>query len=745
VAPQDAEARLLETFFFCLRSGKESIGLFLQRGLYAGIATGSSQGNSEISYMTFLETFQLIGYSLGAVLPLWMGYLLFRQRLGLVPIQRLLLGLALCMAGWHASNLIITLRGLLGLDVSQWASVLRVADSVAVVSITVCYSLLLHVHLHLWAGAQSRPLNGQERIRVYLSYIPCVFLVAAVPQIWLGGYQPMLAKLSVFVLPFAIWIVYSLGVVAITELLVARRAPSPSERRILCTLAFSFIGIAVLILAALGLGLGKDTGAGFYLQTFANLGSLLPSALLAYYIYRYRFLELIIKESLIVATFAAVVLAVYLYGIRRIGDWANSRYGLRAGVIEAILILALTLIAAPLRGWLERSFRTLFERETALYREVVARIGAHAGQYRDLSDLLSFVESETSRALSLRRVKIVLRPDDPDGPARTREGARLDRHNEDAQRIEAILRKAETSRVATIENDDQLRRYGYDIAYPLRREDRNAGLMLIEAPVNALTSDVRAVLEVLAGQIAVAIEDYHLVEENVRLERKVAEGERLAALGQMAATVAHEVKNPLSAIKSIAQVMSEDEALRTQHARDLNLIVGETDRLSKSVSQLLSFASKQPPATTPCRADELVRSVVGLFRADAAERNVVLQSSAITNAALDGVQTAAIRDALSNLVPNALQATPACGKVTIEANVVSAEIVFAVTDTGPGIAAEMQTRIWEPFFTTKQRGTGLGLAIVRKRMEEAGGSARLAPSRNGEGARFELCVPLTGQ
>ena len=95
---------------------------------------------------------------------------------------------------------------------------------------------------------------------------------------------------------------------------------------------------AILILAALGLGLGQGTVAGQYLQTFANLGSLLPSALLAYYIYRYRFLELIIKESLIVATFAAMVLAVYLYGIRRISDWANLRYGLRAGVIERVLV-----------------------------------------------------------------------------------------------------------------------------------------------------------------------------------------------------------------------------------------------------------------------------------------------------------------------------------------------------------------------------------------------------------------------
>jgi signal transduction histidine kinase len=681
--------------------------------------------------MSLLEALQLIGHSLGAMLPIWMGYLLFKQRLGVVPIQRLLLGLGVCMVGWHAGNLIVTLRSLFGLDVTRWETVLRSANTVAVISITVCYSLLLHVHIHLWASAQSRSLTSIERLRTWLSYIPCLFLLVVVPRIWTGPYQPMISKLSGHVFPFAAWIVYSLAVVAVTELLVARRAQTASERRILQTLAGSFIVIGLLILASLGLGLGQGTVPGQYLQTFANLGSLLPSALLAYYIYRYRYLELIIKESLIVATFAAVVLAVYLYGIRRIGDWANARYGFRAGVVEAILILALTLLAAPLRGWLERSFRTLFQRETALYRDVVAHIGAHAGQYRQLSDLLAAVESQTSSALSLGRVKIVLRTD---GSGRPRD--------EITAAVAKLLDEAQPGGARLLEANESLKTLGYNSAYRLSREDEDLGLLLVEAPSKALTSDVRAVLEVLAGQIAIAIDDFRLADENVRLERKVAEGERLAALGQMAATVAHEVKNPLSAIKSIAQVMSEDEQLKTQHARDLSLIIGETDRLNKSVTQLLSFASKQPPAAMPSRAEDLVRRAVALFRADAADRNISLEAIVDGGAPLDGVQTAAAGDALSNLIINALQSTPPGGTVTVESYLEDSFAVLSVSDTGKGVAPENLVKIWEPFFTTRQRGTGLGLAIVRKRMEEAGGSARLVPSENGGGARFELRLPL---
>jgi len=148
--------------------------------------------------------------------------------------------------------------------------------------------------------------------------------------------------------------------------------------------------------------------------------------------------------------------------------------------------------------------------------------------------------------------------------------------------------------------------------------------------------------------------------------------------------------------------MSEDEGLNSQHARDLSLIVSETDRLSKSVTQLLSFASKQPQAAPPSRADDLVKSVNGLFAPRRAKKHRIALSCR-GRVELDGVQTAAIRDALSNLVLNALQSTPSGGAVTIDFLIDKSEMVFAVSDSGPGIAADMQRKIWEPFFTTRQR------------------------------------------
>src|SRR5689334_2282399 len=668
-----------------------------------------------------LEILQVIGYSVGALLPLWMAVQLVLTRRKLSSLERLLAALALTMGGWHTSNLVITLHGLFDLGPDTWTTLLRVADTVAVISITFAYSLLLHVHLHLWAQAHGRELTRSERVRVYLSYVPAIFLVIAVPKLWTGEYAPMMTKLSPYVIPFACWIAYVLGLSALTELLIARKSGNPSEKRIMRTLAASFIGVGIVIFAALGFELWQGTVAGAYLKTIANLGSLLPSVLLAYYIYRYRYLEIIIEESLVVVTFATVVLTVYVFGIRTIGDWMTQRYGVRPGLVEALLILALALLAAPLRGFLAQRFRKLFEREATLYKEIVARIGSYAGQYKDLSDLLHFVEERTTGALGLRRLKIYVEESEP--------------------WVKEVLEKSKESAWLPVEDDAVLTEQNFKIAYALRREDKVQGLLALDAASASLTPDARTILALLADQVAIAIDDSRLLEENLRLERELAERERLAALGRMAATVAHEIKNPLSAIKSIAQVMREDEGLRNEYERDLGLIVGETDRLSQSVTQLLSFARRESPAGQPLSVDELVRSVVDLFRASAKEQGIVLDAQVKVDAELAGKSVSALRDALSNLLLNALQATPHGGRVEMTAAASDGELVISVQDSGSGVPVDLRERIWEPFFTTRQRGTGLGLAIVRKRVQEVGGTAVLV-SGNGAGALFQLRVRM---
>jgi two-component system sensor histidine kinase HydH len=145
---------------------------------------------------------------------------------------------------------------------------------------------------------------------------------------------------------------------------------------------------------------------------------------------------------------------------------------------------------------------------------------------------------------------------------------------------------------------------------------------------------------------------------------------------------------------------------------------------------------------------ELINSTVALIAGEARERGVDLNVEAISDATLTGSQAGALREALSNLVINAVQAMESGGAVTIETGIEAdkrsnSRLVLTVTDTGPGISEETQQKVFEPFYSTKSRGTGLGLAIVQRRTVELGGMVELtSPVKDNQGSRFRLVIPF---
>ena len=162
------------------------------------------------------------------------------------------------MGGWHTSNLFITSTDCLVFVTQGHGLTARRYDRV--VSITFAYSFLLHIHLHFWAQANGRGLTKSENVRAYLSYVPTLFLPIAIWTIWNGAYAPMLTKLNFFVLPFALWIFYVLGLIAVTELLIARKAPNRSEQGMK---PLRWSSLASLSDLAPWRGLGVGTTAGF--------------------------------------------------------------------------------------------------------------------------------------------------------------------------------------------------------------------------------------------------------------------------------------------------------------------------------------------------------------------------------------------------------------------------------------------------------------------------------------------------
>lgn len=671
--------------------------------------------------MSLLDILKLVGFATGAALHFYLAWLLARRQLARAG-ERALLALGLSLGAWHLGNFLATVHDLL--DVDGLISWLKLADTIAYTALALLPPLTAHAHFRLWATLDAKAPRRFFGFLIGLGYVPLVVIPWVIAQLWRDPYVPPIDRLDPLLLPFMLWFVLIFVESAAIDFRLSRRVSAAREARFFQALGTALLSIAGFFVLTYILGGRKWGLLGSYLDTLARLSSLAPTVIIAYYIYRYRYLELIIRQSFVYALFAAVVMMIYIHGIRRLSLAIESRTGVRPELTEAMLILGLIFIAGPLRRFTERRLQWLFGREVSLYRDLVAQVGAKAASFNELANFVRFAETQIAASLELSDVRLLPRA-------------------QSEENIASLCEIAEERQWTQIEDSYWLDRLGARACYALWREARIVGLLVIGGPQGELTVEKREVLSVLAGHLAVAIENCQLLEENVKLERELAAGERLTALGRMATTIAHEIKNPLSSIKSIAQTMREDESVKHEYGRDLDLITGEIDRLSRSVSQLLTFSRPGVVAAAGGFLSEIIEGVFALSAAEFAERGATPVADLKADPQLDGETLAALKEILANLVINAAQASNG-GVVRVVSNLLpDGRLHLSVIDSGLGIPPALRHKVFEPFFTTKQRGTGLGLAIVSRRLSELQGSFKVeSPVVDGRGTRFDIFVPV---
>jgi two-component system sensor histidine kinase HydH len=228
-----------------------------------------------------------------------------------------------------------------------------------------------------------------------------------------------------------------------------------------------------------------------------------------------------------------------------------------------------------------------------------------------------------------------------------------------------------------------------------------------------------------------------LSEKNRMLERK----NRLAALGEMAAGMAHEIRNPLGGIQLYASMLSADVQDRPQSYELAQKIGGCVRRLEGLVSRVLHFAREMKLQLVDCDLAEVVDDTLSLAGGAIVEK-LIRVSTRGPQKLIVNVDPLLFGQALLNLVLNAVQASSREGSVVIEFEEDTSEgrqFRLTVDDCGPGINPEIMDKIFDPFFTTKDEGTGLGLAIVH-RVIEAHEGVISASNRDGGGARFEIRI-----
>ncbi len=231
----------------------------------------------------------------------------------------------------------------------------------------------------------------------------------------------------------------------------------------------------------------------------------------------------------------------------------------------------------------------------------------------------------------------------------------------------------------------------------------------------------------------------HDLTARVAMEERLREQAALVRLGEMAAVIAHEVKNPLAAVRGAIQVIGNRLAAGSREASVITDIIARIDTLNLLVRDLLLFA--RPPQPRPIATDVVgvLAMTVDLLRGDDSHAGVVVTTAGSAPRILADVEL--LKIVFLNLLINGAQAMKGHGEIGIQVSVDGADCVVVISDTGPGIPPEVRGRLFTPFVTTKSRGTGLGLSTVKRLIEAHHGSIRV-DSPDGGGARISVRLPL---
>ena len=651
--------------------------------------------------MTWLVYLRLIGFTAGTLLHLFwivviLGYR--RQR----NFERVFFFVSLALFFFYSGSL-------LALNAQIYYPVppaLLTAFAKTLLCAGLCFLPSLLIHLHLEYADTRGMLRSQtlKRTVVWAAYVPTVyFSLRAYPLLANSPQFDFLAPGNALGRGYGVWLVVAMLVSAASNIRFHLRAPDRAQSFFHSLLAGVFAIGAALVLQLHVMGGPMPQDLSDAAGTALALLGLLPSAVLIYLVQRFNFLQIGRQKNLVYAVSATFLALLYLSLVRRLSGWLAPQIPPEA--TASILLFVLVIFFEPLQRLLGRRLQETAHKEMDVAHRLAAEIQRQA-RLGDLAHLCAFVETRLKDQFELAGVSLVL-----------------------FENSSAI-------------SESKKWKEGFSIL----QGGATVGELSVEPHGALLSGETRAALEFLCEQLPGALDLCRLIDEKVRLERQLAERERLAVLGQMAASISHNLKNPLGSIKTILQVQMENPGLPASLRSETQIILDEVARLSAKLNQLLQFSRptvRGGSVSALSDAATVIDEVAGILRHEAERRGVVLRLQIASNGSRTAASPEAVSDILSNLLVNALEATPRGGRVDVAAATQNGSCVLTVEDNGPGIAPEAREKLLQPFFTTKTQGTGLGLAIVARRVAEAGGKLDWqSPVRDGRGARFEVRLPL---
>jgi two-component system sensor histidine kinase HydH len=493
---------------------------------------------------------------------------------------------------------------------------------------------------------------------------------------------------------------------------------------------------------------------GWPIFFLASLYSILVSLFFAIALIKYRLLDihLLIRGGILYSSVSGLILAIYILIIKNIGEAVSQKAYGRSLWVESALILALVFLLRPFQtkvgDWIDR----FFYMERVRFRTKLSEFSRTLTELVDLEEVAKTTVSFITQTLHVDSVVLFFLKGEVDEyrplfGTPPQEGTAYSSRDSFVRRIESVGRAVDLEHLRENQGEmipiDHLIEQGWVVVVPISLKEKLLGFIFLgkKRTEKDYTVEELELLEAFSNQAALAISRALIYRDMSLKDKQILQAEKMAAIGELAAGIAHEIRNPLGIITGSAETVRKHGDRKIQEEMT-NYILEESKRINGLISAFLDFAKPKEPKLVNCNLGEILEKTLLLLSPQAKTLGVEIRKEIPQTLLQVSVDPDQMRQAFTNLGVNALEAMPQGGvlKVTVLENA-KGEIVLRFSDTGKGIPKEVQSKVFDPFFTTKDGGTGLGLSIVHRIITQHGGNISME-DRKGGGSIFTISLPL---
>lgn len=624
-------------------------------------------------------------------------------------------------------------------------------DRVAMVLL--CAGLLLMPSAMLHAAMRLRNFNSEEGLRLdkpdwkyYLLYAPMVLLGYAVWLICNGPAWDFIASIQPLTILYLGWLSTANLLSAFLFLRVGIRVTDRNAKK------FFLLNSGLLILLALGVAVYAVGSIGTQWEPLCriavSMSPLIPAVVFVWFTFKNRLLPVVFEQSIVYGGIVLVVLLLHRLIITPMMVSMRERFDVDFMIVEVLVVTSLVWWIRPLRRRAAESLRFLLSPSAFRIRDSTRSLALEVAQrpVTSIDDHCDWFAQQLKTRFELSWVCIGLRSFDPNiQEIRRYEASTTNNHELGVllNHLKVTLKSMERGEEETPAISREMELLRCDVAFPMQYKTVD-GMVLFGSRrrFDRLADEQIKSLSVVIDQFAATLQNFRDEELRRHAERRSLQQEKLSTLGLISGSLAHELRNPLSSIRTIASLISEELPTENPNQHDLRLIVSEVDRLTKTLQRMLEFAKPAEFQNEVTEPDRVISRLLSIMDYYAKELGIKLDVRLNGQESKVLASDSAMNEIFMNLIKNAMEAAKDCHEATVQVISENKDSVYRVTiaDNGTGISPDRLANIFLPFETSKSDGTGLGLYIVSERVRELHGTIRVT-SEMGGGSTFIVELP----